>query len=336
MSMESFSAPLNQNGNYIATPVAFDDAGRFYDLIQEQAEQHSYADGGDKIQHAHALYTAIAETKELQAFLIKDAGKKETVGAVTYFDCWTPFGHGVYLEDIITTKSRRAKGVGHFAMETLAQTTLKKGFKSLAWECASTNVNALRFYSRLGSETLNDRHTWRYIGSFADKAPKETIFIEDMAQKMIAYDLPESGFGFDTSHKDMSMLTLRGAANELLGRAVSYRNYSTFRQVSGMHMEVLSVESGDRYFIEELIRGQMQKQAANKWTGHLDITVLRGQEKPLVGVLEDMGFHPLSYGDDRMVPHFMREDMLSCLAYGSCVPANRKMRLTRQLSLNSL
>ncbi|MCL2469991.1 MAG: GNAT family N-acetyltransferase [Alphaproteobacteria bacterium] len=283
------------NVPFYIRPVTKKHAGAFYDLIQEQAEQHDSASHGNREAESWKLFEAV-QRKEVQAFLVVDRKTDKPSCAVTFFDCWTAHGHGLYLEDIVTTKKQRGRGVGHFAMAALAQRALSQGYSNLAWECAANNLTAHRFYDSFGSERHDNLLTWRLPGPFS--APKG-------GKGIVRLDPP---------HPDMVVLMAADKAGATLAKSIAYRSYSTFRLVSGMHVETFAPNGCGEEIIAAMLEKQIQVQAAKGWTGHVDLTVSKDSEKSLAPVIRGFGFEPLSYGHDRMIPRCLRGKALETVA----------------------
>lgn len=313
-----------ETASFSIVPVTEKYAAAFYNLIQEQAEQHSSVSQGNRAEESVKLFKAVHETKEVQAFLVLDEQRGQPACAVTYFDCWTERGSGLYLEDIVTTKAQRGRGVGHFAMTALAQATLQKGYKCLAWECAANNLVAHRFYDSFSSERHSDKLTWRLMGPFAPprtKANSRAIQVTCSDRK--ALSLPEDVLGLDPAHPDMFVLAVPGRAGSVLARSIAYRNYSTFRLVSGMHIETFSVGENSEN-AAAMIEAQIRFQAEKGWIGHIDLTLSKEEGERISPILSQYGFVPLSYGQDCMVPRSLHGERLRDVA-------GRKRNLTKAL-----
>ncbi|MCL2505307.1 MAG: GNAT family N-acetyltransferase [Alphaproteobacteria bacterium] len=300
------------NEPFFIQPVTKKYVEPFYDLIQEQAEHHSFVSHSSREAEIRKLFEAV-QRKDLQAFLVADRETDKSLCAVTFVDCWTAHGPGVYLEDIVTTKKQRGKGIGHFAMAALAQITLCKGYSYLAWECAANNLVAHRFYDSFGCERHDDLLTWRFKGPFAEPKDKESI-VQLFSENAASVCLPEYDCGLNPANPNMVVLVAVDKAGTPIAKSIAYRSYSTFRLVSGMHVETFVPNGCGKETAAAMLEKQIQIQAAKGWTGHTDITISKDSKKSLVPVIRELGFEPLSYGDDRMVPRCLCGEALEAAA----------------------
>ncbi len=303
---------------------------RFYNLIQEQAEQHSAAaDQAKAKQNRRALCHAIVSRKECRAFLIVNNLTDQCLTAVTYYPTHGNTGKGLYLEDIVTTKHQRNQGAGSFALATLAQIAVHSNFRYVAWECAAQNKAAQSFYTHHGADFHDDRLTWRAY----DTRPKETddrhIIYEKLATKhflSLCYFFGKKGVPKMKERMEWLMKKMKnpdpffvvarekGADGKIVGFASAYRNFSTFRIVNGLHIHALHVKDNDHSVASGLLTKLALRQRDKGWTGHTDFTVHNTQEKALRPTLEKHGFEPLSYGEDRMIVRSLSRAKLDALA----------------------
>lgn len=66
----------------------------------------------------------------------------------------------LYLEDLYVTPSARRRGVAHALMRHIAADALRRGCCRLSWVVLDWNVDAQRFYERLGAKRAAD--WWPY------------------------------------------------------------------------------------------------------------------------------------------------------------------------------
>ncbi|MFA6279712.1 MAG: GNAT family N-acetyltransferase [Bdellovibrionales bacterium] len=317
----------------------------FYDLIQEQAEQHAFSPAAKEREHeAEALFDAIARHRQCEAFLVMDTTipwQPVPLTAVTYYAAHNGRGAGLYLEDIVTTKRERGRGAGSFALATLAQVALKRRFNYVAWECAAHNTVAQDFYTSHGAMSHNDQHTWRQ-GQVPNLNAQETDTDSGLAFRKISFGNyrplisfleeqgmpPHEGQRKLLSHKayDEDPLfivatetTKSGHEGNVVGMASAYRSFSTFRIVSGLHISSLYAQGNDPQIASSLLRQFTPLQHKRNLLGHTDITLADRQKEWLNPVIEQAGFEPLAYGEDKMIVRSLHDSALHKLAcrYGN-------------------
>jgi GNAT superfamily N-acetyltransferase len=66
--------------------------------------------------------------------------------------------HGIYIEDLYVRPEHRGKGVGRALLRELAAECRQRGYARLEWAVLDWNEPAIRFYTSLGAEPLDD---WR-------------------------------------------------------------------------------------------------------------------------------------------------------------------------------
>jgi len=288
---------------FYISPITEEYAYEFYDLIKEQEnehicnENHSKEKAAKRNKEAWNLFEAI-QKQDLQAFVVIDRETNKSVCAATFYDCWTGNCNGLYLEDIVTTKNMRGNGIGHLAMAALAQITLYKGYKNLSWECAKDNINGHKFYDNFGSGYKQDKTTWRlFEPSFVPEGGCRNVFriLTNLeAQKYL------NDSEFNPQKHDMTALVAFDSGLNPAAKLIAHRSFSTFRCVSGMHIN--SFEYDDLKTARNMLIKQIQMQAKNGCMGHVDITLSQKQQEPLELLLRDMGFEPLSFDNGIMVP----------------------------------
>lgn len=297
-------------------PVTRANQPAFIRLLEEQADilepqsapTHIPQETADRlVRHLNA-----PSDPQCRAFMVYDHDIGAPVTAVTYYDCWTPYGAGVYLEDIVTTDSQRGRGHGKFALSALASMALQNGYESLRWECAASNEAAQGFYDRRGGERMQGRQTWRAT------APAE-IPAEEM-QLLHPVSNPRDALYFGiaaaqvTRNGAVCLDALYGRHGATVAAAQYYRSYSTFNARAGLHVENIVVPDQRPSHLHTFLTSLWARRRSN-WGGHFDITVTDSQ-RWMEPALEAIGFEPLTYGQGVMVPRVMRADAMRRLAQG--------------------
>lgn len=290
---------------YDVVSVTGSHAQAFHALIQEQSIAHA----SESVMHDPTLPRRLVQAVAggmLGAFLIVDRLNGNPVTAVTYYDCFTHDGRGLYLEDIVTTASSRRHGLGHKAMEALARVTLARGGDALRWECAAHNFTAQRFYDHLGGIRL-DHRTWRLERSMQRAVLAEAFVFRDVSAAESLWPIQEP------LPPSLRVVGLFGSDGSSVAQARIYRSFSTFQGVPGVHVEALWVRENRTGFAMSLLRCIEDNQAA---TGacFMDATVTPDTASWLAPALQQRGFVPLAYGGDRMIARQLGRAALEALA----------------------
>lgn len=90
----------------------------------------------------------------------------EPIGFALFFHNYSTFlaQPGIYLEDLFVLPERRGGGVGRALLERLAQLAVERGCGRLEWAVLDWNVDAIRFYERLGARPNSDWTIYRLTG----------------------------------------------------------------------------------------------------------------------------------------------------------------------------
>ena len=90
----------------------------------------------------------------------------EPIGFALFFHNYSTFlaQPGIYLEDLFVLPEKRGGGVGRALLERLAQLAVERGCGRLEWAVLDWNVDAIRFYERLGAKPNADWTIYRLTG----------------------------------------------------------------------------------------------------------------------------------------------------------------------------
>ena len=108
-------------------------------------------------QEAARLGAMIFDEKKLEASVAERGGKIE--GMAVY---WWSIGSSfrarpmLFLEDLAVAASSRSSGVGAALMSALAREGVARGALRMEWAVLDWNVDAMRFYRRLGAGPRQD------------------------------------------------------------------------------------------------------------------------------------------------------------------------------------
>jgi ribosomal protein S18 acetylase RimI-like enzyme len=62
----------------------------------------------------------------------------------------------LFLEDLVVSESARSAGIGDALMRELAREGVRRGAMRIEWSVLDWNVNAIRFYRRIGGAPQQD------------------------------------------------------------------------------------------------------------------------------------------------------------------------------------
>lgn len=93
--------------------------------------------------------------------LVAEHGK-ELIGYAFYFYTYSTFlaKKTLYLEDIYISTKFRSKGTGKILYKKLLEEAKKSKCGRMEWHVLDWNINAIRFYEKLGAKELKE---WKYF-----------------------------------------------------------------------------------------------------------------------------------------------------------------------------
>jgi len=130
-------------------------------LINELAEFEKLQPPG-KTERKRLIKDAFSKDPPFRILLAEDSGK--IAGYAFYFFTYSSFlaRNSLYLEDIFISENYRSKGIGKLFFEKLISIAKKNKCGRLEWVVLDWNVNAIRFYDKLGAKELKEWKTYRF------------------------------------------------------------------------------------------------------------------------------------------------------------------------------
>jgi GNAT superfamily N-acetyltransferase len=121
--------------------------------------EHELRATDEKVRHALFGERPYAET------LIADYDG-EAAGFALFFHNFSTFlaQPGLYLEDLFVKPEHRSHGIGRALLQRLAQIAVERGCGRMEWAVLDWNVDAIRFYERLGARPNSDWTVYRLSG----------------------------------------------------------------------------------------------------------------------------------------------------------------------------
>jgi GNAT superfamily N-acetyltransferase len=99
------------------------------------------------------------------SLLVADDGER-IVGYALFFFTYSTFlaRPSLYLEDLFVHPGARGRGIGERFMRALAKEAVARGCGRFEWTVLDWNVDAQKFYRRLGAEVMSSWWTCRVTG----------------------------------------------------------------------------------------------------------------------------------------------------------------------------
>lgn len=115
----------------------------------------------DKAGNKRLLKNTFSKKPLINILLAEVNGK--IAGYAIYFFTYSSFAarQTLYLEDIFISEEYRNKGIGKLFFDKLTAIARKNKCGRMEWVVLDWNVNALKFYEKLGAEELKEWKTFR-------------------------------------------------------------------------------------------------------------------------------------------------------------------------------
>jgi ribosomal protein S18 acetylase RimI-like enzyme len=154
---------LSAVADQLIRPVTESDVDRVVALVHELADYERAADSCHLT--AEQLRTALfGPQPALFGFVAQDSPEDpEVVGVALRFRNFSTWDgvHGIHLEDLYVTPTRRGRGHGRALLAALARECGRQGYSRLEWNVLTWNEPAIGFYRSLGAEPLTEWRTFR-------------------------------------------------------------------------------------------------------------------------------------------------------------------------------
>jgi hypothetical protein len=223
----------SRRGSLRAEAVTPDHIGDLEVMIGQQASHHlcNYANDG-----ARLTAEITSADPVLNSFIVYGEDEPDRpLGYAAYMMYWTFDGKALYLEDLCTDVSvRQGGGVGRFAFNEVRRIAEDAECHSVKWAAMASNAGALRFYQKQGAHDPGkyyydmDNLLTATVGPDSDYAAER---ITDSAPF-----LPKALQGV-TEDPRAALFSVTDKAGEVKALILANENYSTFRGVTGLHVE---------------------------------------------------------------------------------------------------
>jgi GNAT superfamily N-acetyltransferase len=172
MTLPSISTPSDPAERIVRTdprvrPITEADVERTAELIYELAAYEKLPEQCH-VTVGQLRAALFAPRPAVYALVACDSAETDAaqVGYALYFlnfSTWEGV-HGIYLEDLYVTPSRRGSGLGRSMLTTLAATADARGYARVEWSVLDWNTPSIEFYRSLGAEPMDGWSTFRLTG----------------------------------------------------------------------------------------------------------------------------------------------------------------------------
>lgn len=134
-----------------------EDVSLIYQLIQKKAEfDRSVGAYSGTIQTSEDKIRKTIFSNHPFAYVLLAEHKSNIIGFALYGFRYSSFvgQPSVWLDDLYIEEKMRSKGAGTLLMERLKQIADRNNCTYLAWTADARNIRGLKFYHRLGAETI--------------------------------------------------------------------------------------------------------------------------------------------------------------------------------------
>ncbi len=158
----------NRDPRITLRDATIDDVGLILDFIRQLADYEKITD--EVVADETTLRASLFEGRRVAEVVIASYDQTP-VGFALFFHNFSTFlgRNGIYLEDLFVVPDMRGKGIGQALLSRLAKITLERGGGRFDWSVLDWNVDAIRFYERLGARPMNGWTTFRITGHALEK-----------------------------------------------------------------------------------------------------------------------------------------------------------------------
>jgi GNAT superfamily N-acetyltransferase len=149
-----------------------DDAGLLLDFIRQLADYEKLAH--EVVADEAALRHSLFEGPRVAEVVIA-SWHGEPAGFALFFHNFSTFlgRPGLYLEDLFVVPRLRGHGIGQVLLRCLAKIAVERGCGRFEWSVLDWNVDAIRFYERLGARAMDGWTTFRVTGKALEELAGE-------------------------------------------------------------------------------------------------------------------------------------------------------------------
>jgi GNAT superfamily N-acetyltransferase len=136
------------------------DTGLILDFIRQLADYEKMSD--EVVTDEETLRASLFGGRQVAEVIIASRDGRPAGFALFFHNFSTFLGRsGIYLEDLFVIPEMRGNGIGQILLSRLAQITVERGGGRLEWSVLDWNIDAIRFYERLGAQAMDGWTTSR-------------------------------------------------------------------------------------------------------------------------------------------------------------------------------
>jgi GNAT superfamily N-acetyltransferase len=140
-----------------------DDAGLLLDFIRQLADYEKLSH--EVVADEATLRESLFGNRRVAEVVIA-SWEGEPAGFALFFHNFSTFlgRPGLYLEDLFVVPRLRGHGIGQVLLRCLARIAVQRGCGRFEWSVLDWNVDAIRFYERLGARPMDGWTIFRVTG----------------------------------------------------------------------------------------------------------------------------------------------------------------------------
>ena len=139
------------------------DTGLILDFIRQLADYEKMSD--EVVTDEPTLRASLFGGRQVAEVIIASWDGRPAGFALFFHNFSTFLGRsGIYLEDLFVIPEMRGNGIGQILLSRLAQITVERGGGRFEWSVLDWNIDAIRFYERLGAQAMDGWTTYRVTG----------------------------------------------------------------------------------------------------------------------------------------------------------------------------
>jgi len=145
-----------------------DDVSLILDFIRQLADYEKMSD--EVVADEATLRASLFGGRQVAEVIIASWDARPAGFALFFYNFSTFLGRsGVYLEDLFVVPELRGNGIGQVLLSCLAGIAVECGCGRFEWSVLDWNVDAIRFYERLGAKAMDGWTTYRVTGEALEK-----------------------------------------------------------------------------------------------------------------------------------------------------------------------
>ena len=151
---------MDRQNNVTIRDASYDDSKEIIRLIIELADFEKL-EPPDEDARKRLINDAFGASPYFSVMIAES--DKKAIGYAFYFYTYSSFlaKRTLYLEDIYITNEFRGRGIGKQFMAKLKEKAIEEKCGRMEWVVLDWNINAIRFYEKLGARELKEWKTFR-------------------------------------------------------------------------------------------------------------------------------------------------------------------------------